>query len=210
MYILLTFILSYQLAYIGKYSPRFTYWSVFALVMGSVVSGLVIILYKLTKGELLHPFFLRTGERKRDRAIGAVMLVILGLYILRTCQLVRLSTLLRGRISAPLVEEFIFRVLLPYAFLLAFAHIPQFAKQEIWGIPLPVVVSHILSAIIFSSVHFPVFPVPLYEFYRFVRIFSYGIACSCVFLLFLALTDSTTGYTGAALVHGFINWGLLY
>lgn len=209
MFIPLTFMLSYQLAYILKYSTRFRYLSGFTLTMGSVISGFGIILHKMTKGDILHPLILRTGERKRDRAIGTVMLGILGIYILRTFQLVRLSTLVRGRICAPLSEEFIFRVLLPYAFLLAFARIPRFAKHELWGFPLSLVLSHILAAFIFASVHFPVFPVPSYLFYAFVRIFSYGIASSCVFLVFFALADSTTGYTGAVLVHGLINWGLL-
>ncbi|MFX0203508.1 MAG: type II CAAX prenyl endopeptidase Rce1 family protein, partial [Candidatus Hodarchaeota archaeon] len=202
MFIPLTFMLSYQLAYILKYSTRFRYLSGLTLTMGSVVSGLGIILYKMTKGDILRPLILRTDERKRDRAIGTIMLGILGIYILRTVQLVRLSTLVRGRICAPLSEEFTCRILLPYAFLLAFTRIPRFAKQELWGLPLPLVVSHILSALIFASVHFPEFPVPLYDFYRFIQIFSVGIACSCVFLIFFTLTDSTTGYAGAVLLHG--------
>lgn len=98
MFIPLLFMLSYQLAYILKYSTRFRYLSGFTLTMGSVVSGLGIILHKMTKGDILRPLILRTGERKRDRAIGTVMLGILGTYILRTFQLVRLSTLVRGRI----------------------------------------------------------------------------------------------------------------
>ncbi len=168
MFIPLTFMLSYQTAYILKYYTRFRYLSGFSLTMGSIVSGLGIILHKMTKGDLLRPLILRADEHKRNRAIGTVMLGILGVYILRTFQLVKLSTLVRGRICAPLSEEFIFRVLLPYAFLLAFTRIPRFAKQELWGFPLPLVVSHILSALIFASVHFPVFPVPLYDFYRFI------------------------------------------
>ena len=137
------------------------------------------------------------------------MLGILGIYILRTFQLVRLFTLVRGRICAPLIEEFTFRVLLPYAFLLAFARIPRCVKKELWGLPFPLVVSHILTSLIFASVHFPVFPVPSYLFYGFIRYFSLGVACSCVFLIFFTLTDSTTGYAGAVLVHGLYNWGLL-
>lgn len=209
MFIPLIFMLSYQLAYILKYSTRFRYLSGFTLTMGSVVSGLGIILHKMTKGDILRPLILRTDKRKRDRAIGTVMLGILGIYILRTFQIVRLSTLVRGRICVPLIEEFTFRVLLHYAFLLIFAQIPRFAKKELWGLPLPLVVSHILAAFIFASVHFPVFPVPSYLFYNFIRFFSYGIALSCVFLIFFALADSTTGYAGAVLGHGLINWGLM-
>ncbi len=179
------------------------------LNMGSVVSGLGIILYKMTKGDILRPLILRTGNRKRDRAIGTVMLGIIGIYILRTFQLVRISTFVRGRIFAPLSEEFTFRVLLPYAFLLAFARTPRFAKKELWGLPLPLVLSHILAAFIFASVHFPVFPVPSYLFNGFIRYFSIGVVCSCVFLVFFALADSTTGYAGTVLVHGLYNRELL-
>ena len=210
IYVSLTFLLSYLHAYIFRLKYlRLHYLLRFALAMGSVVSGLGIILYKWTKGELLRPFFLRTGERKRYRAIGAVMLVILGIYIPLTFQLVRLPYPVGAMIFAPLSDEFICRVLLPYAFLLTFARIPWFAKQERWGLPLLLVVSHLLAALIFAIGHLPVHIGPFFDFYAFFRFFSFGIACSCVFLLFFALADSTTGYTGAVLAHGLINWGIL-
>ncbi|MFX0197904.1 MAG: hypothetical protein ACFFCW_17420 [Candidatus Hodarchaeota archaeon] len=219
LYIPLTFFLSYQLTYIYIKCSRLTYLSLFALIMGSVVSGLGIILYKWTKGELLRPFFLRKDERNRDRAIGFLILIILGIYIPLTfllssrfdlfLNLLRKSPFVRRIYLAPLSEEFTCRVLLPYAFLLTFARIPRFAKQEIWGLPLPLVVSHFLSALIFSSVHYGVHIGPFFDFYLFFRFFSGGIAFSCVFLIFFALTDSTTGYASAVLAHQYINWRLM-
>lgn len=192
-----------------------------ALIMGSVVSGLVIILYiilyKRTKCELFPPFILRKGERKRDRAIGTLILIILGLYLPLTFLLssrfdlffpLLRKSYFRGLYLAPLSEEFICRVLLPYAFLFAFVKIPRFANQEIWGLPLPLVVGHILSALIFSFVHSPVLIGPYFDFNLFIRLFSHGIVFSCVFMLLLAVSDSTTGFAGAALAHQYINWRL--
>ncbi|MFQ5822173.1 MAG: type II CAAX prenyl endopeptidase Rce1 family protein, partial [Candidatus Heimdallarchaeota archaeon] len=157
--------------------------------------------------------------RKRDRAIGFFILIILGIYIPLTfllssrfdlfLKLLRKSPFVRGIYLAPLGEEFTCRVLLPYAFLLTFARIPRFAKQEISGLPLPLVVSHFLSALIFSIAHYKVHIGPFFDFYLFFRLFSYGITFSCVFLIFFALTDSTTGYAGAVLAHQYLNWRLL-
>ncbi len=217
LYVSYTFLLSYRLAHIHQLKYSRTYFDYFTLFMGSFVLGLIIILDKMIKGEVLNPFFLRTSERIRERAIGAVMLVILGLYFLcvflfyprlNLSQKVEQKILL-GLFFAPLIEEFIFRVLLPYAFLLGLVRISRFAKKEIWGFPLLLVASQIFSALIFASAHWRWFQYGI-TFPLFVRFFSFGIFYSCVFLLFLSLSDSTTGYAGAVLAHGLSNWVLIF
>jgi len=214
LYLPLTFLFSYRLTYIFHLKYLRTYLDLFASYMGTLIAGLMIILYKQAKGGVQHPFLLRTGERKTERAIGAVMLVLYGIYLIRAWSLYSRfvgfyyveKKIINGGVFGPLIEEFIFRVLLPYGFLLAFARIPRFAKQEIRGLPLPLVASHVLSALLFASGHWHNL---IFDFNRFVQLFTGGLVYSCVFLLLLAHSDSTTGYVGAVLAHGFVNLEVL-
>lgn len=214
LYLPLTFLFAYRLSYLYYLKYLRTYLDLFTLYMGVLVAGLMITLYKQTQGEVQRPFVLRTGERKTEQGIGAVMLVLYGIYLVRAWSLYSRfvglyyveKKIINGGIFGPLIEEFIFRVLLPYGFLLAFTRTSQFMKQEIRGLPLPVVVSHVFSALLFASGHWRQ---PFFDAYAFLKYFTGGLGFSCVFLLLLSHSDSTTGYVGAVLAHGLVNLEIL-
>ncbi|MFQ6126690.1 MAG: type II CAAX prenyl endopeptidase Rce1 family protein [Candidatus Heimdallarchaeota archaeon] len=143
--------------------------------------SLLLGFYTVYKKRSIFADFIRPKSWKlnKNRTVTIIAVIILGLYIFLSLMIEENKDKLATVVFAPLTEEFMCRVLLPYWVLQVSAKRLCFAQRVIRGVSVPLAIAHFLIAnLVFASTHYYT---PGFGLQYFIVIIFMASLCSVLF-----------------------------